>query len=410
MTIPTFIVAYVWPVPTSGAGLALLSTIKFCLHYLDNVHLIVVSNQPKEEYAEIQTLSRSWHIQIIKQKRWIRFFQGMLDEFPAITKAFQASIIYQEIEFLIQKFAPDGKFVLVCEDIPIAVLALSIKKKFPNAFVIVRSHNVLFNCFELFTQSGLWWKRLAWRIEIERQRKFEKEILDLSDCFLPMTCSDLREYNRIYRKEMTRFLGVTLNCDKYDCVLDGEISKVLYLGSADLQKGEGLTRFIKTGWTKIRETLPNTELHLAGRFTDRFQDTQRGIWGQGFCENELEFLSKGKIFINPQDTKTGGIKLKNLVAMLAGKVLITTSNGVEGIPGEHGCHFFVADSAEELDYYIIKVLQNPKSAYEIGNQAKRLAQKVYSEEAFMNSAEKVFEDLLSTQLASKFGLNDASRF
>jgi glycosyltransferase involved in cell wall biosynthesis len=93
-----------------------------------------------------------------------------------------------------------------------------------------------------------------------------------------------------------------------------------------------------------------------------------------------EFLQKGQIFITPL-LSGGGMRLKVVEAMGAGKCILSTKIGAEGIAYEDGKHILIADSAKDWQKALLELLGNPSRQIEIGGQARKLAEERYSWEA-----------------------------
>src|SRR5690606_30042372 len=66
-----------------------------------------------------------------------------------------------------------------------------------------------------------------------------------------------------------------------------------------------------------------------------------------------------------------GMRVKILEGMALGKMVITTSLGLEGIPAEHGKHVWVADTEEEFLDAIQQVLVDKSIVAEIGENARQ---------------------------------------
>jgi glycosyltransferase involved in cell wall biosynthesis len=72
------------------------------------------------------------------------------------------------------------------------------------------------------------------------------------------------------------------------------------------------------------------------------------------------------------------MRVKILEAMAMGKVVISTSVGAEGIHGENGKHFILADDAQSMADEIHKVYQGDYNLTAIGNAARNLVKEHFS--------------------------------
>jgi len=152
-------------------------------------------------------------------------------------------------------------------------------------------------------------------------------------------------------------VGVEIDVERYRNVEEGDSTTVLHLGGHDMRKMQGLRRLIENVWPLVRAQRPDAKLCLGGRGSERLNDPESGIEGMGFVEDECEFLSKGAIFVNPQESGSG-IKLKSLNALAAGKVLIAKQNGVQGVGGRNYIDYWAADSDEEMGEFILNMIED----------------------------------------------------
>jgi glycosyltransferase involved in cell wall biosynthesis len=68
----------------------------------------------------------------------------------------------------------------------------------------------------------------------------------------------------------------------------------------------------------------------------------------------------------------GGTRLKIFEAMAAGKAVISTTIGAEGLPTESGRHLLIADSAEDFAAAIVRVIREPDLRRRIEREARAL--------------------------------------
>jgi glycosyltransferase involved in cell wall biosynthesis len=66
-----------------------------------------------------------------------------------------------------------------------------------------------------------------------------------------------------------------------------------------------------------------------------------------------------------------GMRVKILEGLALGRVILTTSIGVEGIDAKDGEHLFIVDSAADFIKKINFCINNPKQLKTIGENAKR---------------------------------------
>ena len=73
----------------------------------------------------------------------------------------------------------------------------------------------------------------------------------------------------------------------------------------------------------------------------------------------------------------GGTRLKILEAFGAGRAVVSTRVGAEGIEAEHGRHLLIADTPEDIADAVIGLLRDPARRRELAAEARRLAEERY---------------------------------
>ena len=246
-----------------------------------------------------------------------------------------------------------------------------VRKQFPEIKVAVNSHDLLSRSFGTLARQGTLFKRLPWKIELARIKRFERNACHGADVYWTITQNDAEEYRRIFSFRVDGVFSRGVDDSGYHSVSKGQPNVVVHVGTADLRKGTGLQHFVNNAWPVVRARVPEARLVLAGRGTERFSDSGAGIEGLGFVGDDRDVLGQGMIFLNSQNIGAG-LQFKSIIAMLAGKALVSTSIGIEGIEGNDGEHFFVADAPEDMATRIVSLMNDPALAERTGERARSL--------------------------------------
>ena len=387
------------PDDRSGAGLAAGSTIRICQQQFAHAHFVAFSPDPVQSSVAAGFGDNvSWHhVRTPKPPTWIRFGRSLPTRKPATAVAYHSKPVLQQLSRIFQTLVEgDTPVAVIFEDIPLASLLPFVRRQLPSASIAVRSQNVAAHIFRGFCKSGSHLMRQLWCLETRRLRKLEHNILRDADCVWAISSADFNAYKTEYSLFTDGIFSIALDSRKFASVESGAMQTVLYLGSADLRKARGIANFIEHAWEPIQQAVPSALFLLAGRDTNTFTNDLQRIHGYGFYKNELEFLGKGLIFVNPQEVGSG-VKIKSIVAMLAGKALVATREGVKGIPGMPGEHFLVADNAAGLAPLVIELMQNPQRARRLAAKGQQLAVDFYSEAALAESTRPLLTQFLNSQ-------------
>ena len=404
-SISLIVLAYDWPGKDKGYRLALDSALRQYLRHFEQVHFIALVEDPmppgtKEHYGDVQ-----WkHIAVRKQAKWQRFLKSLRSSHPAVVMQYTPPDVSARLHQYVESLNGSGEEVaVVFEDVALAVLRPALRKVLPGAPFVLRSHNLLSESFEGFDQEGPWLNRLAWNFELRKIRLFEKAACEHMDFLWAISERDAAAYLDVYQVPCDGVVGLSLDVDRYSAVSPGGSSTVTCIGSADLRKAHGLSLFIKHCWPLVRSRVAEARLVLGGRFTERFDAPEQGVEGRGYVENDRSLLGEGLLSINPQE-RGSGVNLKSIIAMLAGKALVSTAKGAEGIGGTPGVHYLVAESREEMADHLVHLMRHPDEATGMGAQARTFARAHYGEGATYQAAQPLLEALEQRALQSTSAL------
>jgi glycosyltransferase involved in cell wall biosynthesis len=96
----------------------------------------------------------------------------------------------------------------------------------------------------------------------------------------------------------------------------------------------------------------------------------------GQVEDVRPYLSRAKVAVVPL-WSGGGTRLKVLEAFAAGRPVVSTTIGAEGIDARDGEHLLLADSPEAFAEAIVRVLVDDALAAGLGSAGRQLAEERY---------------------------------
>jgi glycosyltransferase involved in cell wall biosynthesis len=162
----------------------------------------------------------------------------------------------------------------------------------------------------------------------------------------------------------------------------------------------GLRVFLRQVWPRVVTQCRDAHLLLAGRGSERLDRPEQNVHGLGYVPDDTEFLSRGSVFVNPQ-LAGSGIKLKSLVAMAAAKTLVSTANGVRGIPGTSGIHFIACDTPDSMVRAMVAHFTDPEISAPMAEAGRRLIRDEYGESKLDAKAIPLLERFCSGQTLSR---------
>ncbi|CAH7119841.1 conserved hypothetical protein [Vibrio chagasii] len=335
---PLVMLSGCWPGASKGYELAVDSDLKSVSKLFDKIYFL----GPIDEFFDDGLKVKYPNVEFIKMpftrdsQLW-RFACTIFSNTPATSYRYSRAI--KEItSFLTKKFDLDSKFYVFYQDIPISIVKAKISSLYKNSFHIVRSHNVVYTGFKSLLKSYDTLKKIAWRIELFKIKGHELSIMKSCDISIAISSDDAIEYKRL-GVNTNYVLPVYIDPSKYLNCPNGDYNKLINIGTADLRKGSALLKFIQGPWMNIRQNnVALKSFTIAGKGTEKFNNETINVTGVGPVDDDMDLLSIGKFFVNPQ-TDGSGIKIKSIIAMMSKKVLLSTDIGVEGMGLVDGVHY-----------------------------------------------------------------------
>jgi glycosyltransferase involved in cell wall biosynthesis len=110
----------------------------------------------------------------------------------------------------------------------------------------------------------------------------------------------------------------------------------------------------------IQQAEPDVTFTIVGRSPTpavRRLAEDAGIKVTGRVEDVRPYLQNAAVYVVPLRIG-GGTRLKIFEAMAAGRAVVSTTIGAEGLPTENGRHILLADTPQEFADAVIKVLRD----------------------------------------------------
>jgi polysaccharide biosynthesis protein PslH len=249
-----------------------------------------------------------------------------------------------------------------------------------NAVIALRSHNVEHEI----------WKRVAevtnflpkrWYLNFlnKKLRRFELENTQKCDILLPITERDQRIFRLLGFRGASVVTPVGLHSRDYaPNVRSFERPVTLgFIGALDwMPNQEGLRWFLDKVWSQITANQdpkkPHFQLHIAGRNAPNWLKNLKAdnVVFHGEVPDAQRFMNQHSVAIVPLFSGSG-IRVKILEAMMLGRVVLTTSMGLEGIPAQDGEEVLIANSDYDFIEKIEFCRKRPDLLRGIGEQARQ---------------------------------------
>jgi polysaccharide biosynthesis protein PslH len=133
----------------------------------------------------------------------------------------------------------------------------------------------------------------------------------------------------------------------------------------------------------LRRRAPDRRIVVAGR--DASPELRRQLAEAGVELRspvaDMRAVERGAAVVIVPLRSGGGTRLKIIEAFGAGRAVVSTAIGAEGIQAEHGHHLLIADSAERIAGEVAGLLDDPERRRALAANARALAEERYGWDA-----------------------------
>lgn len=275
---------------------------------------------------------------------------------------------------------------------------ISLIRSLSNAKLVLRAHNI----------EHLIWKRIA---NGERNplkkfylsqlasalEKYEIQTLNLLNGVVAITANDASWFIRVKSNLPVTAIPFGMNISERIKAENGSHAhkNFFHLGSMNwMPNQEGIRWFLKEVWTEAAKMYPGITFSLAGRSMpgEFLKLTAPGVVVDGEVPDAYEYMKQHGVMIVPLFSGSG-IRIKIIEGMMAGKAIITTPVGAEGIHYTHGVNILIVETAGEMLNAIEFAIKNPEAIDSIGNAARKLVAEEHNNSVLMQKLNSFYTEL-----------------
>lgn len=316
---------------------------------------------------------------------------------PEHVKRFYSHGFKEKIKKALSSFEPD---VVQIESVFLTSYLGAIKK-YSDAVTVLRMHNIEYQIWQgLARRTKNIFKKLYLNSLTIRVRNYERLAWKSYDLLLPITEKDAYLMQRLEDVKNMVIAPFGIDTSKLT-VKTGEERWVGYhIGAMDwIPNQQGMHSFLTKAWPEIHKVAPKFEFYFTGR---NMPPEFKKYKGKGLhCMDEVpdaeEFIRDKKILIVPI-TSGGGIRVKILESMAAGKVIITTNTGIKGIEAKPGEHYLRAQSPHDYAKAVKWCLENRAAAEKMAQNARELIAEKYEQRRVMKRIIDAVENQMAVRI------------
>ncbi|HRO41700.1 MAG TPA: glycosyltransferase [Flavipsychrobacter sp.] len=298
-----------------------------------------------------------------------------------------------KLEKIIDDFEPE---IIQLESVYLATY-LPVIKEATKAKIAIRLHNIEYQIWERLANEATSFRKFYLRDLCSRIKKFELNAWQSADVLIAITETDAALVKNLVSGKEIITVPFGINTKSIKPSQQPEKWIGYHIGAMDwMPNVEAITWFLENVWSDLHKELPDFEFHFAGRnMPGSFEKYERdGVTCSGEVADASAFIADKKMLLVPLRSG-GGIRVKILEALTAGKLVISTSIGMQGIDGAvPGKHFLLAEEKADFIRQIKWAVNKKDQAQQIANAGSVLVQREYDQESIMRKLTKRMEDFL----------------
>ena len=335
-----------------------------------------------------------------------------LVDVPARTSSFAAFINlifsgkpYNAVRFISKAFSEELGKLLTENEFDIVQLEglyvcpyIPLIRKFSDAKIVYRSHNIEHEIWERTAALSKGFKRLYFRVLAKRIKTFEKNFLNDYDLLVPITERDGQILDKLGNKKPVHVSPTGIDTKVlFPHSKDLEHPSLFHIGSLEWAPNqEGIIWFIKNCWPAIHEKFPELKFYIAGRnapdWLIRYFDAPNIVY-KGEVPDAYQFMNSKSIMVVPLFSGSG-MRIKIIEGMALGKPIVSTTIGNEGISTISGENILIADTAEEFNQAVEKLINDSGLFEQISRNAIEYIHKEFDNMTIAGSLVRFYKEHL----------------
>jgi polysaccharide biosynthesis protein PslH len=326
---------------------------------------------------------------------------NLTSDLPYAIKKYQSAEMRRQIA---RRDADDAFDVVVCDFLAPAV---NVPRDLHCATVLFQ-HNV----------EAMIWKR-HYEVQTNAARKaylyrqwrkmfdFERATCPRFDSVVAVSREDREQMERDYEVQNVYDVptGVDTAFFRPGSNVERKPHNLVFTGSMDWLPNEDAIRyFTEQIMPRIRQSVPGVTLTVVGRdpYPGLVELSKRdpSVIVTGRVEDVRPYMDEAAVYIVPLRIG-GGTRLKIYEAMAMEKAIVSTSIGAEGLPVSNGAEILLADDPESFAGAVVKLLQDPGLADEVGQRAAARVRAEFGWDTVADSFASICERAISHKEAQK---------
>jgi len=239
--------------------------------------------------------------------------------------------------------------------------------------IVTRCHNIEHLYYQRLFSSAIGTSKIKRYLSLSHLEQYEKSLLKNSLLFYDISTEDLKFW-KSHGFKNGRYLPPLMEfnqCQNLDEIYlnNSQDSRydVVFLGNLYSNNNvAGIIWFLTQVLPELRSQLPNIQVLIAGaKPINKIRQLCEDIDGVDLSINpssSKEIYNSGRVLINPVLTGSG-VSIKSLEMLMAGKPIVSTPQGIAGLPLSVKQYFKIAADTQSFATAIINLLCNVQKTH-----------------------------------------------
>ncbi len=216
----------------------------------------------------------------------------------------------------------------------------------------------------------------------KKLRLFEKRIAKKFSVNITVSDQDKSDLQNYCRSALISVVTNGTDINYFTPASSMQKYSLIYVGGMTWYPNrDAMTYFCREIYPLIRKQMPETEMNIIGNSPPKevllAASKDPSIKPLGYVEDIRAFLAQAAVYVVPIRVG-GGTRLKILDAMAAGKAIVSTTVGCEGIAVTPGENILIADNPQNFSDQVVMLLKNKEMRDKLSANAREFVAEHYS--------------------------------
>lgn len=261
--------------------------------------------------------------------------------------------------------------------------------------VILNLHNVESALHEHCARTEPFPHKVGHRFFRRTARKMERELLAEFDLVLVTSEDDRRRVGELCPRARTAVYPNAIPL--HEPTREQEEHVVAFSGNLEYHPNVSAVRYFREQiWPGLRAADPGLRWRLIGRNEQCVEAIVAGdnrIERSGPIADSIRELARAKVVVVPL-LAGSGTRIKILEAWAAGRAVVSTSIGAEGLDARDGENIRIADDPRSISAAVLELLTNPVERRRLGQAGRSIMERNYSWPAAWRMMEGAWDEMM----------------